>query len=141
MCAPLDPEALIEEARRRARRRRQRNLAGLLAAMLGALWLYSLVGGGGPESGSAFLSETSPSRDASEGGACREELSFNANGSVVLIRRDGTRRVARDRRSIGACRTADRIVRLYDGIEWSPDGSKLLALRWGSARGRSSSST
>jgi hypothetical protein len=41
-----DLEALIEEARRRARRRRQRNLVVVLAAMLGALWLYSLLGTG-----------------------------------------------------------------------------------------------
>jgi dipeptidyl aminopeptidase/acylaminoacyl peptidase len=129
---PLDQEALIEEARRRARRRRQRNLAGLLAAMLGALWLYSLVGGGGPESGSAFLSETSP-RATPPKEALPEELSYNANGGIVLIRRDGTPRVLA--KAIYRHLPNGRwIARLYNALEWSHDGSKLLALRWGSPR-------
>ena len=131
--ATVDQKALIEEARRRARRRRQRNLAGLLAAMLGTLWLYSLVGGGGPQSGSAFLSESSSQGATPLNKALPEELSYNANGGITLIRRDGTRRVL--------ARQTDRhlpdgrwLIRLYDGIEWSRDGSKLLALRWGSLR-------
>ena len=131
--ATVDQEALIEEARRRARRRRQRNLAGLLAAMLGTLWLYSLVGGGGPQSGSAFLSESSSQGATPLNEALPEELSYNANGGITLIRRDGTRRVL--------ARQTDRhlpdgrwLIRLYNGIEWSRDGSKLLALRWGSLR-------
>jgi Tol biopolymer transport system component len=57
-----------------------------------------------------------------------EELSFNADGSVVLLRRDG--------RSLpfvsGILQPhGERQRHLYDGVEWSPDGSKLLALRWG----------
>lgn len=46
----VDPEALIEEARRRARRRRLRNLAGVSAAALGALWLANQVVGVGMHS-------------------------------------------------------------------------------------------
>ena len=101
--------------------------------MLGALWLYSLVGGGGPENGSAFLSETSPARDASEGAALPEELSYNANGGVVLIRRDGTRRVLA-KATYRHLPNGRWLVRLYNALEWSRDGSKLLALRWGSPR-------
>ena len=89
--ATVDQEALIEEARRRARRRRQRNLAGLLVAKLGTLWLYSLVGGGGPQSGSAFPSESSSQGATPLNEALPEELSYNVNGGITLIRRDGTR--------------------------------------------------
>ena len=130
---PLEPEALIEEARRRARRRRQRNLVGLLAAMLGAVWLYSLLGGSGPQSGSAFLSEPSPRSATPPRAALPEELSYNANGGVVLIRRDGTRRVLA-KATYRHLPNGRWLVRLYNGIEWSQDGSKLLALRWGSPR-------
>jgi hypothetical protein len=130
---PLEPEALIEEARRRARRRRQRNLVGLLAAVLGALWLYSLLGGSGPQNGSAFLSEPSPRSATPSRAALPEELSYNANGGVVLIRRDGTRRVL-TKATYRHPPNGRRLVRLYNGIEWSQDGSKLLALRWGSPR-------
>ena len=130
---PVDQEALIEEAHRRARRRRQRNFTGLLVAVLGALCVYSLLGGSGPRSGSAFLSEPSPRSPTPWRAALPEELSYNANGGIVLIRRDGTRRVL--------AKATNRhlpngrwLVRLYNGIEWSQDGSKLLALRWGSPR-------
>jgi hypothetical protein len=101
--------------------------------MLGTLWLYSLVGGGGPQSGSAFLSESSSQGATPLNEALPEELSYNANGGITLIRRDGTRRVL--------ARQTDRhlpdgrwLIRLYNGIEWSRDGSKLLALRWGLLR-------
>ena len=130
---PIDQEALIEEARRRARRRRQRNLAGLLVAVLGALWLYSLLGGSGPESGSAFLSEPSPQSATPPRAALPEELSYNANGGIVLIRRDGTRRVLA-KATYRHVPNGRWLVRLYNGIEWSRDGSKLLALRWSSPR-------
>jgi len=130
---PIDQEALIEEARRRARRRRQRNLAGLLAAVLGALWLYSLLGGSGPQSGSAFLSEPSPPSATPPRAALPEELSYNANGGIVLIRRDGTRRVLAQA-TYRHAQSGRWLVRLYNGIEWSRNGSKLLALRWGSPR-------
>jgi WD40 repeat protein len=130
---PPDQDALIEEARRRARRRRQRNLVGLLAAMLGALWLYSLLGGGGPESGSAFLSEPSSSSATPPKEALPEELSYNASGGIVLIRRDGTRR-ALAKASYRHSPNGEWHVRLYNAIQWSRDGSQLLALRWGSPR-------
>lgn len=131
--APIDPEALIEEARRRARRRRQRNLVGVLAAILGALSLYSLLGGGGPQSGSAFLSESSSPSATSLKTALPEELSYNANGGVVLVRRDGTRRVLA-KATYRNLPDGRWLIRMYNGIEWSRDGSKLLALRWGSPR-------
>jgi hypothetical protein len=130
---PIDQEALIEEARRRARRRRQRNAAGLLVAMLGALWLYSLLGGSGPESGSAFLSEPPPPSATPPRAALPEELSYNANGGIVLIRRGGTRRVLA-KATYRHLPNGRWLVRLYNGIEWSRDGSKLLALRWGTPR-------
>ena len=123
-----DLEALIEEARRRARRRRQRNLVGVLAAMLGALWLYSLLGTGRAGSGPAVAPGTPHPSASRPKVALPEELSFNANGSVVLVRRDGRRLpfvsgIFQPR--------GERQRHLYGGIDWSPDGSKLLALRWG----------
>lgn len=126
---PVDQEALVKEARRRARRRRLRNLAGSLAAMLGALWVYSLLGGGGPQSGSAFQSGASPRGAAPFKAALPEELSFNANSGIALVRRDGTRQdlapaVIR-RQPHGAWH-----VLQYFGVEWSSDGSKLLAMRF-----------
>lgn len=129
----VDQEALIEEARRRARRRRHRNLTGLLAAVLGALWLYSLLGGGGPQSGSAFLSESS-ARDATPPrAALPDELSYTANGGVVLVQRDGNRRVLA-RATYRHLPDGAWRIHMYSGIEWSRDGSKLLALHWGSSR-------
>jgi dipeptidyl aminopeptidase/acylaminoacyl peptidase len=131
--ARVDQEALIEEARGRARRRRERNLAGLLAAVLGALWLYSLLGGSGPEPGSAVLSESSSHDATPPKAALPEELSYNANGGVVLIRRDGTRRVLA-RATYRRIPNGRLLARLYNAIEWSRDGARLLALRWGSSR-------
>jgi Tol biopolymer transport system component len=123
-----DLEALIEEARRRARRRRQRNLVVVLAAMLGALWLYSLLGTGWAGSGSAVAPGTPHLSASRPKVALPEELSFNANGSVVLVRRDGRRLpfvsgILQPR--------GQRQRHLYGAIDWSPDGSKLLALRSG----------
>src|SRR5437867_2213860 len=60
--------------------------------------------------------------------ALPEELSFNANGSVVLLRRDGRRLPFLS--GIFQPR-GERQNHLYGGVEWSPDGSKLLAVRWG----------
>ena len=130
---PVDQDALIEEARRRVRRRRQRNLAGSLAAILGALCLYSLLGGAGPQSGSAFLSEASSSGAAGLKAALPEELTYNASGGVFLVRRDGTQRAF----APGVVRRLPHgwLLRFYSGLEWSPDGSKLLALRWQSRKG------
>ena len=123
-----DLEALIEEARRRARRRRQRNLVVVFAAMLGALWLYSLLGTGRAGSGPAVAPGTPHLSASRPKVALPEELSFNANGSVVLVRRDGRRLpfvsgILQPR--------GERQRHLYGGIDWSPDGSKLLTLRWG----------
>jgi len=125
---PLEQDALIGEARRRARRRRLRSLVGILAALLGTLWLYSLLGGGGADSGSAFQSDSS-SLDAAPLRALPEELSFNADGAIWLLRRDGSATRLVDH----VYRTLDdgslRSVRTIYGVEWSPDGSKLLAFR------------
>jgi len=121
-------EALIEEARRRARRRRQRNLVCVLAAMLVGLLLYSFLGIGWAGSGAA-VAPGAPHLGASPPkSALPEELSFSANGSVVLVRRDGRRlpfvsAILQPR--------GERQRHLYSPIDWSPDGSKLLALRWG----------
>jgi dipeptidyl aminopeptidase/acylaminoacyl peptidase len=123
-------EALIEEARRRARRRRQRNLVGVLAAMLAGLWLYWFLGSGqaGSEPAPVVASGTPQPSASPPKAALPEELSFDANGSVVLLRRDGRRLPFLS--GIFQPR-GERQRHLYAGLEWSPDGSKLLALRWG----------
>jgi Tol biopolymer transport system component len=60
--------------------------------------------------------------------ALPQELSFNANGSVVLVRRDGSRLPFLS----GIFQPPGKRQRhLYAGLEWSPDGSKLLARRHG----------
>src|SRR5262245_13903963 len=121
-------EALIEEARRETRRRHRRYWAfAALVAVVGAGVLILLERG-------AASHTTSPASGTPQPGASRpmaalpEELSFNANGSVVLLRRDGRRLpflsgILQPR--------GERQRHLYAGLEWSPDGSKLLALRWG----------
>jgi Tol biopolymer transport system component len=121
-------EALIEEARRRARRRRQRNFVVVLAAMLGALWLYLLLGTGRAGSGPTVAPGTPHPSAGHPKAALPEELSFSSNGSVVLVRRDGRRLpfvsgILEPR--------GERQRHLYSAVDWSPDGSKLLALRWG----------
>ena len=123
---PVDPEALIEEARRRARRRRQRTVVGILAALLGALWLHSLLGLS-PAGGARVVAFDPPSKYATRpNAALPEELSFSANSGVVLVERNGTRRMLvrgiERRRPNGTWR-----LRPYSGVEWSPDGTKLLA--------------
>ena len=126
-------EALMKEARRRARRRRQRNLLAVGAAILGALWLYSHLGTGGSGSG-AVVAPRTPHLTASRAkAALPEELSFNSNLGVVLVRRDGTRRpfVSEHLQPHSA-----RDGPFYDGLDWSPDGSKLLTLRGGTGFGR-----
>ena len=60
--------------------------------------------------------------------ALPEQLSFDANGSVVLLRRDGRRLPFLS--GIFQPR-GERQNHLYAGREWSPDGSKLLVQRWG----------
>jgi Tol biopolymer transport system component len=123
-----DLEALIEEARRRARRRRQRNLLAVLAALLAGLWLYSHLGTGRGGSGAVVASGTPHPGANPPKAALPEELSFSANGSVALVRRDGRRLpfLSGIRQSPG-----ERQRHLYASLDWSPDGSKLLALRWG----------
>jgi len=101
--------------------------------MLGALWLYSLLGGSGPKNGSAFLSEPSSPSGAPLKAALPEELSFNADGGIVLVRRDGTRRALAP--AVMGRLPHGWLRRFYSGLEWSPDGSKLLALRWESGKG------
>jgi len=127
----VDPEALIREARRRARRRRQRNFAGVLAAVLGVLWLHSLLRTGGAESG-GVPAPGAPAQTATPPKvALPEELSFNANGGIVLVRRNGTRRGLAPG-IVRRVRSGGWHLGLYASVDWSPDGSKLLARRWGS---------
>jgi Tol biopolymer transport system component len=121
-------EALMKEARRRARRRRQRNLVGVGAAILGALWLYSHLGSGRAGSGPAVAPGTPHPGASRSKAALPQELSFSANGSVALVRRDGRRLPFLS--AIFQPR-GERQRHLYDAIDWSPDGSKLLVLRWG----------
>jgi Tol biopolymer transport system component len=128
----VDPEALIEEARQRARRRRRRNLVGMLAAALGALWLYSVISAGGSTEPSATIAQL-PRTAGSLKPPLPEELSYTAGNGVWLIRPDGTRH-----RLVEGLykRSPDgllRLTRAISGVEWSPDGSKLLAFRSGSA--------
>jgi len=123
-----DLEALIEEARRRARRRRQRNLALVLAAMLVGLCLYWFLGSVQAGSGPTVAPGTPHAGASPPKAALPEELSFDANGSVVLLRRDGRRLPFLS----GLFQPrGERQNHLYGGVEWSPDGSKLLAQRWG----------
>jgi dipeptidyl aminopeptidase/acylaminoacyl peptidase len=121
-------EALMKEARRRARRRRQRNLVGVLAAMLAGLWLYSHLGSGRDGSGAVVASGTPHPGASRSKAALPQELSFSANGSVALVRRDGRRLpfLSGILQSPG-----ERQRHLYAALEWSPDGSKLLAQRLG----------
>src|SRR5262245_53435157 len=121
-------QALIEEARRETRRRHRRYWAiAALVVSVGVAVLILLDGGASshttsPASGSPHASASPPKV------ALPEELSFNANGSVVLLRRDGRRLpfLSGIFQSPG-----ERQRHLYAGLEWSPDGSKLLARRWG----------
>jgi Tol biopolymer transport system component len=129
----VDPDALIREARRRARRRRQRNFVGILAAVLGVLWFHSLLRTGGAESGGASAPARAQTATPPKV-ALPEELSFNANGGIVLVRRDGTRRVLTPG-VVQRLRSGRRHLGFYGGVDWSPDGSKLLARRWGPERG------
>lgn len=124
----VEPEALIEEARRRARRRRLRNLLRALVVACGVAAVVLLIvgrsaGGGSPSSASA-LSASNPKK------ALPAELSFNVAGGVVLVHRDGTRRVLvpgieRERPD------GSWLLRFYSEVEWSPDGSKLLLFSYG----------
>ncbi len=137
---PLDQEALIEEARRRARRRRQRNLAGLLAAMLGALWLYSLVGGGGPRERLRLpVRAVAPGRDAPEGALPRG----------ALLQRERRRRPHPSRRHTPGPRAGDRSAPAERPVDHSAvQRHRVVARRLeapcvcaGALRARSSSST
>jgi WD40 repeat protein len=130
----VDPTALIEEARRRTHRRRRRNLVGVLAAALGAMWLSTVIGAGGANSRAVSVVSSSsgavPLRSA-----LPEELSYTANGGVTLVHRDGTRQQLATAVDVQLAGGSLRRAREYSGIEWSPDGSKLLALRTSSSPG------
>src|SRR5262245_29992017 len=120
-------EALLEEARRETRRRHRRYWAvAALAASVGVVVLVLLDGGGASQTASPALSARPGA--AAPKVALPQELSFSANGSVVLVRRDGRRLpfVSGILQPHG-----ERQRYLYSAVDWSPDGSKLLALRWG----------
>ena len=129
----VNPEALIEEARRRTQRRRRRNLVGVLAAALGALWLYSIIGAHGATTRAAGLSSSATSTPPRA--VLPEELSYTADGGVTLVHRDGTRQQLATAVDVRLADGSLRRARAYYGIEWSPDGSKLLALRLSSSPG------
>jgi dipeptidyl aminopeptidase/acylaminoacyl peptidase len=121
-------EALFEEARRETRRRRRKYWAvAALGTLVGVVVLYWFLGsvraGSGPTVAGTPHAGASPPKVA-----LPQELSFNANGSVVLLRRDGRRLPFLS--GIFQPR-GERQRHLYAGVEWSPDGSKLLAQRWG----------
>src|SRR5262245_7767889 len=121
-------QALIEEARRETRRRHRRYWAvAALVVSVGVAVLVLLDGGAASHTTSPASGTPHPSASRPKA-ALPEELSFNANGSVVLLRRDGRRLpfvsgIFQPR--------GDRQRHLYAGVEWSPDGSKLLAQRSG----------
>jgi Tol biopolymer transport system component len=121
-------QALIEEARRETRRRHRRYWAvAALLVSVGVAVLVLLDGGAASHTTSPALGTPHPSASPPKV-ALPEELSFNANGSVVLLRRDGRRLPFLS----GILQpSGERQRHLYSAIEWSPDGSKLLALRWG----------
>jgi Tol biopolymer transport system component len=90
--------------------------------------LYLFLGIGWAGSGAAVAPGTPHLGASPLKPALPEELSFNANGSVVLLRRDGRRLPFLS----GIFQPpGERQRHLYAGLDWSPDGSKLLALRWG----------
>jgi Tol biopolymer transport system component len=96
--------------------------------MLVGLCLYWFLGSVRAGSGPVVASGTPHAGASPPNAALPEELSFNANGSVVLLRRDGRRLpflsgILQPR--------GERQSHLYAGVAWSPDGSKLLAQRWG----------
>jgi Tol biopolymer transport system component len=121
-----DLEALIEEARQRARRRRQRNVAVVLAAMVLGGCLYWLLGSVQAGSGPVVASGTPHAGASPPKVALPDQLSFNANGSVLLLRRDGRRLPFLSGNLQPPGKRQDR---RYAGLAWSPDGSKLLAGR------------
>jgi Tol biopolymer transport system component len=65
--------------------------------------------------------------------ALPEELSFTADNGVWLVRRDGTRQRLVEGRIEQSADGMLRTVYGISGVEWSPDGSKLLAFRQSSA--------
>jgi Tol biopolymer transport system component len=122
-------EALIEEARRETRRRRRKYWAvAALGTLVGVVVLYWFLGSVRAGSGPVVAPATPHAGASPPKAALPQELSFNANGSVVLLRRDGRRLpflsgILQPR--------GERQSHLYAGVAWSPDGSKLLAQRWG----------
>jgi Tol biopolymer transport system component len=96
--------------------------------MLVGLCLYWFLGSVRAGSGPTVASGTPHAGASPPKVALPEELSFDANGSVVLLRRDGRRLPFLS--GIFQPR-GERQSHLYGGVEWSPDGSKLLAVRWG----------
>src|SRR5262245_40041478 len=120
-------KALIEEARQRARRRRRIYTAVAAGVALVAVAVATAVERA-THSQTASPALAAPSAAAHPKVALPQELSIDANGSVVLLRRDGRRLPFLT--GIHAPR-GKRQNHLYGGREWSPDGSKLLVQRWG----------
>ncbi len=100
--------------------------------MLGAFWLYSVIGAGGATGPSAVSTQPQYTAGAPTS-ALPEELSYNANGGVWLVRRDGSRWRLADQVTATSSDGSLRFVSAMYGVEWSPDGSTLLAFRQSSA--------
>jgi Tol biopolymer transport system component len=96
--------------------------------LVGVVVLYWVLGSVRAGSGPVVASGTPHAGASPPKVALPQELSFNANGSVVLLRRDGRRLPFLS--GIFQPR-GQRQSHLYAGLDWSPDGSKLLAQRWG----------
>src|SRR5262245_16068845 len=111
-------QALIEEARRETRRRHRRYWAvATLVAVVGAGVLILLERGAASHTTSPGSGTPQPSASRPKA-ALPEELSFDANGSVVLLRRDGRRLpfLSGILQSPG-----ERQRHLYGSLDWSPD--------------------
>jgi dipeptidyl aminopeptidase/acylaminoacyl peptidase len=113
----VDPEALIEEARRRARRRRLR-WAGAVSLVLGVGAALSVGLRAGSDAAIVEAASDSSPASGTPQEALPAELTYTAGG-IWIVRRDGSRRLL-----------ANHPAGL-SGLAWSPDGSKLLAFRAG----------
>lgn len=94
----------------------------MLAAGIGAFWLYAEVSGGGRSARTADVGAAAPVSGLPTLDALPEDLTYSYEDGIRIVRRDGTRRVLTTESGLWPA-------------QWSPDGSKLLAFR--SIEGRS----
>jgi dipeptidyl aminopeptidase/acylaminoacyl peptidase len=118
--APPDPEALIEEARRRSHSRRRRN--GLAASVLLGVGVLAF-GGHGWQSSSRHVAGS----EASHAISVKPRSSLMANGPLTVIRQGnghgGVYTVGRQ--GLGRLVTKCSGCAEVEYIAWSPDGSQL----------------